>query len=101
MCESEYVFSYHISARTEAGSPDWRKNFLACSPTERDRKGKETKKKDGYLYEHHIEKLLSFIHLIDSCGKMGSVRSCNHLRHSPLMGRGCQTSDHVCSFPLE
>lgn len=22
----------HISARTEGGSPDWRKNFLACSP---------------------------------------------------------------------
>lgn len=22
----------HISAKTEAGSPDWRKNFLACSP---------------------------------------------------------------------
>lgn len=22
----------HISANTEAGSPDWRKNFLACSP---------------------------------------------------------------------
>lgn len=29
----------HISANTEAGSPDWRKNFLACSP--------ETKPIDG------------------------------------------------------
>ena len=25
--------SHHISANTEAGRPDWRKNFLACSPT--------------------------------------------------------------------
>lgn len=33
-------FSHHISANTEAGSPDWRKNFLACSPTERHRKGR-------------------------------------------------------------
>lgn len=24
--------SAHISANTEGGSPDWRKNFLACSP---------------------------------------------------------------------
>lgn len=32
--------SHHISANTEAGSPDWRKNFLACSPAERERKRK-------------------------------------------------------------
>lgn len=35
--------SHHISAKTEAGSPDWRKNFLACSPTEREETEKYNK----------------------------------------------------------
>lgn len=26
--------THQISASTEAGSPDWRKNFLACSPAQ-------------------------------------------------------------------
>lgn len=34
-CECVLVWvTHHISANTEAGSPDWRKNFLACSPAQ-------------------------------------------------------------------
>lgn len=33
---------YHISAKTEAERPDWRKNFLACSPTNEKRRTSTT-----------------------------------------------------------
>lgn len=38
-CEHDFVsVTHHISANTEAGSPDCRKNFLACSPAQRNTK---------------------------------------------------------------
>lgn len=38
-CEHDFVLvTHHISANTEAGSPDCRKNFLACSPAQRNTK---------------------------------------------------------------
>lgn len=40
--------SHHISASTEAGSPDWRKNFLACSPTTRTSKGRNIEKQGSW-----------------------------------------------------
>lgn len=40
--------SHHISASTEAGSPDWRKNFLACSPTKRTSKGRNIEKQGSW-----------------------------------------------------
>lgn len=47
VCACVCLCFHHISANTEAGSPDWRKNFLACSPTERNRKrrNRETQEK--------------------------------------------------------
>lgn len=47
------------------------------------------------VYEYHIGKLLSFIPVVDGCGETGNILFCTYLRHSPLMGRGCQTFDHV------
>lgn len=166
LCEYESVcVSHHIWAKTEGGSPDWSKNFLACSPTERDRKGRNTRKlrlscmQNGkmclhtihhyhYTYSicvpvhvciylpYHLSMSTTFVRIATSIymrlcvigwrmcpGKTAlwnvlagkslwawcSNSLCDHnvrvgvvyLRHSPLMGRGCQTSDHVCPSPLE
>lgn len=42
---NHYSVAYQISARTAGGRPDWRKNFLACSPENRQKSLDDSKRR--------------------------------------------------------
>ena len=86
--------AYQISARTEGGRPDWRKNFLACSPEDT----QQTTQRDGHLI------LLNYLwHVGDPHKQVFGlfVMPAPYPRRSRGRGRGCRTACHVSPSPLE